>query len=285
MKIALLSLAAMLSASAASADVQLAMQNGRVSIVAKDATVRQILAEWARVGQTTIVNAERVPGGPLTLELTNVPESQALEILLRSLSGYITAPRPAGAADLSSFDRIIIMPTVAAARQPASAAPPPVFQSGPQFSQQPIAADDQDQEPPPQTPVFPPPGAGRGPVFNTSPQPQMANPQTGGAPGVYPPGFPPPQQQPAVGGQPFGGQPPFGGFGGQQPFGAQPPFNGAQPQQQPPPPQPSAVPTAPFGGVAVPGMVAPAPQQPGQPGQLQQPNPQPGQPVRRPGGA
>ena len=50
--------------------------------MAKDATVRQILAEWARVGQTKIVNVERIPGGPLTLELNNVPEAQALDILL-----------------------------------------------------------------------------------------------------------------------------------------------------------------------------------------------------------
>ena len=40
----------------ASADVQLTIQNGRVSLVAKDATVRQILTEWARVGDTKIVN-------------------------------------------------------------------------------------------------------------------------------------------------------------------------------------------------------------------------------------
>ena len=79
----------------ASADVQLTIQNGRVSLVAKDATVRQILTEWARVGDTKIVNIERVPGGPVTLELTNVPEAQALDVVLRSLSGYIAAPRPA----------------------------------------------------------------------------------------------------------------------------------------------------------------------------------------------
>src|SRR6476660_1076405 len=93
---------------AASADVHLTMQNGRVSLVAKDATVRHILAEWARVGQTKIVNMERVPGGPLTLELSNVPEAQALEVLLRTLSGYMTAPRPVEVPNLSHFDRIII---------------------------------------------------------------------------------------------------------------------------------------------------------------------------------
>ena len=57
MKTALFGAAALLLAvSTASADVQLTMQNGRVSLVATDATVRQILTEWARVGHTKIVN-------------------------------------------------------------------------------------------------------------------------------------------------------------------------------------------------------------------------------------
>ena len=53
-------------APAARAEVQFSIRNGRVTIVAKDATIRQILAEWARVGKTKIVNAERIPGGPIT---------------------------------------------------------------------------------------------------------------------------------------------------------------------------------------------------------------------------
>src|SRR5437899_2517925 len=109
MKTTILCVAACLFAvSTASAEVRVTMQNGRVSIVAKDATVRQILMEWARVGQTKIVNVDRVPGGPTTLELTDVPEAQALEVLLRALSGYITAPRPVEVENLSHFDRIII---------------------------------------------------------------------------------------------------------------------------------------------------------------------------------
>src|SRR5712671_2177894 len=235
MKTTILCVAALLcGASPAFADLRLTMHDGRVSIVAKDATVRQILTEWARVGQTKIVNVDRIPGGPITLELTNVPESQALDVLLRALSGYITAMRPVETDNLSQFDRIIIMPTLASARPgPSSAPPPPVFQQSPQFNQQPIAGDDEpdDQRPSPVTP-------NRGPVFNTFPQPQVVNPQTG-APTAFP-------------GQPVNGIPPQGGI-------PQAPVN-------------TAVPTAPFGGVAVPGMVAPAPpQQPGQlqPGQIQ----------------
>jgi len=45
-------------AAPASADVHITLQNGRVSIDAKDATLREILAEWAKVGQTKIVNGE-----------------------------------------------------------------------------------------------------------------------------------------------------------------------------------------------------------------------------------
>src|SRR5438045_7361667 len=115
-------LASVLVASTASADVQLSIQDGRVTLKAKDATLRQIMQEWARVGQTKVVNVERIPGGPMTLELNNVTESEALETLLRTLSGYIAAPRVAAAANnVSKFDRIVVMPTVVAPRQAMSA--------------------------------------------------------------------------------------------------------------------------------------------------------------------
>ena len=244
-----------LASSAAFAEVHVTMQSGRVSVVAKDATVRQILTEWARVGQTKIVNVERIPGGPITLELTNVPETQALDVLLRSLSGYITAPRAADAANLSQFDRIIIMPTLASARPAVSSAPPPpVFQQTPQFQQQLQTGDDEPDDQRPAPAAVPP---NRGPVFNTFPQPQVVNPQTG-----QPVAFP--GQVPATGGVP------------QQPQTGQPPVN-------------SSAPTSPFGGVAVPGMIVQPPQQPGQaqPGGIQPPGtiqPPRTQPVRRPGG-
>ena len=159
------------------ADVQLTIGNGRVSLVAKDATVRQILAEWARVGQTKIVNVERIPGGPVTLELKDVSEQQALDVLLRSVSGYMAAPRAAGVINASAFDRIIVMP---ASRAPvAVAASPPVVQqpalSG-QFGQlfQPPADENSADEPPSANVT-----ANRGPVFN--------QPLRGGLPAAEPP--------------------------------------------------------------------------------------------------
>ncbi len=162
-----------LTASAASAQVQLSLRDGRVTVVATNATVRQILAEWARVGQTKIVNVERIPGGPLTLELTDVPEQEALDILLRSVTGYMAAPRPVAVASLSRYDRILVLPTAATARPPASASPAPVFQ---QPAVQPRVIDDQDEDERPSI-VQPP----RGPLFPTFQQPPQGSPQPGGA--------------------------------------------------------------------------------------------------------
>ena len=127
MKTLILVVAASLAAAPpAFADLRLTLKDGRVSISAKDVTVRQILTEWMRVGQTKIVNVDRIPGGPVTLELQNVTETQALDVLLRPLSGYIAAPRAVPAATLSDFDRIIIMPTLATARPAlAPSAPAP----------------------------------------------------------------------------------------------------------------------------------------------------------------
>ena len=62
-------------------------------------------------GGTTIVNGERVPGPPVTLELQDVSEQQALDIVLRGVSGYLVAPRETAVAGASAFDRIFILPT------------------------------------------------------------------------------------------------------------------------------------------------------------------------------
>jgi hypothetical protein len=108
---------------------------GRVTLVARNAPIRTILAEWARLGGATVVNGERVAGAPVTLELTNVPERQALDVILRGVAGYMLAPRRTGSAGASAFDRIMILPTSVAPRNPppvaAAAARPgiprPVF--------------------------------------------------------------------------------------------------------------------------------------------------------------
>jgi hypothetical protein len=97
------------AASTAAAELKLDIRDGKVTLDARDVTIRQILAEWGRVGQTRIVNIERVGSGPVTLQLSAVSERQALDIILRSLSGYLAAPRAAGSAGASAYDRILIL--------------------------------------------------------------------------------------------------------------------------------------------------------------------------------
>jgi len=134
MPVRILALAALLLVFAVPAGAQpsvtLQFNAGQVTLSAQNAPVRVILAEWARLGGATIVNGDRVAGPPVTLELTGVPERQALDIVLRNVAGYMLAPRRAGTRGASEFDRILILPTsVAPSNPPAVAAggPRPVI--------------------------------------------------------------------------------------------------------------------------------------------------------------
>jgi hypothetical protein len=103
-------------------ELKLTFADGRVSLVAEDVPVAQILREWARLGGTKIVNLEKLAGGPVTLQFADVPEGQALETLLRAVSGYIVAPRAQAAAGQSMYDRILIL---AISNAPAAGTPAP----------------------------------------------------------------------------------------------------------------------------------------------------------------
>jgi hypothetical protein len=129
----LAAVAAAVSSPAFAGDLKLTMQNGRVTLIATDVPIRQILAEWARIGQTKIVNVEKLSGPNVTLQLIDAPERDALDVLLRSANGYIAAPRTTPVANAAVYDRItIFMSTTKAPTQVASAAPPPTFQRPPQ---------------------------------------------------------------------------------------------------------------------------------------------------------
>ena len=110
------------SAFPAQAQLKLEMAHGRVTLDAVNVPARQILAEWARIGGTKIVGGEKVAGAPLTLKLVDMPERQALDIILRNVAGFMAAPRAvASAAGASAYDRILIMATSSVAPAPANA--------------------------------------------------------------------------------------------------------------------------------------------------------------------
>lgn len=183
--------------------VKLEILNGLVTLDTKDATIREIFAEWARVGQTRVANAERVTGSPMTLQLQNVPERQALEIILRSAAGYVAAPRAVKQAALSEFDRIVLMPgarpagtpTQSSVSSPGPTQPQQMFGRGQRFLPPPPSSDVDDQDEPlpnaqmpipsvtrPGMPVGLPPTANsgeapnaQGPATSIAPMPQSAS--------------------------------------------------------------------------------------------------------------
>ncbi|HKT79933.1 MAG TPA: hypothetical protein VJP86_06905 [Vicinamibacterales bacterium] len=117
------------AAQAAAANVTVSLRNGLVSIHATQAPLSEIIAEWSRVGGTVFVNTNIVPATPTTLELTDVPEKDALAILLRDTTGYLAVGRSTADAGLSQLARVVIMPgrtmTTAERATQAAALPPP----------------------------------------------------------------------------------------------------------------------------------------------------------------
>ena len=129
----------------------------------------------------------------MTLELTNMPEGQALDIILRSVAGYMAAPRSAVEPNASLYDRIMILPTSTAPRVTQSA--PVTTPSMPTFAPPPpvMTSDDDDArvqiQRPPIFNTFPPVVAPNGIPGVTIPMPnQQAPTGRGGAPGQMPGG-------------------------------------------------------------------------------------------------
>lgn len=159
--------------------VKVEFHDGRVTVEANQAPVRSVLSEWAKVGGTKVVGAERISGTPITVKLINVPEAQALETILRSVAGYMAAPRHT-TVGASMYDRILVMATTSAPAvasnnsnaRPASNQPNAAFNGTqrfipPQRVQRPEEPEVDEQPEPDENPPSPP-------VF-TFPQPGQAN--------------------------------------------------------------------------------------------------------------
>jgi hypothetical protein len=181
----------------------------------------------------------------MSLELNAVPERQALDVLLRSVSGYMLAPRPTGTAGVSVFDRIMILPTSAA----PPAAPGPAGRGFPSPGVRPRIP----QPVMPQPPVMPTPEE-----LEDDPPQDIPPEEEEEAPLVQPVVRPRPQQRV---------------FPGLMPGGQAQPFEIPDMQEEEiepdPAPQPQVTPGNPFGlpagATSRPGVVTPVPQRP-QPG-------------------
>ncbi|MEO8480727.1 MAG: hypothetical protein ABI634_00870 [Acidobacteriota bacterium] len=143
-------------------------QDGRVTLSARNVTVREILGEWARQCGCYVVNGDKLPGAPLSIPLLYEHETQAkvLESLLRQASGYVLTPQRAGAVSKSNFETIYILATSSAVA--ASAGYPTVATPNPYANPTTGAPDDE-------LPPILPPGAPR----PMPPSPSSAPPPPG----------------------------------------------------------------------------------------------------------
>jgi hypothetical protein len=201
---AALLLAAAVTAQAQTVKVEFLM--GKVNLTAQNASVRTIITEWARVGGIRVINPERLSSTPVTLQLSGVPERQALDILLRDVGGYLLGPRQTELVPgISAFDRLMVVTAT------AGPVPRPAPAGSVNQSQRPVA-----QNPPFRRPqaVAPSEPDGESEPIN---EPQPDEPAQGGVPNrqnVRPAVMPPlPQAEvpatPAPAptpGNPFGGQ-------------------------------------------------------------------------------
>lgn len=165
--------------------------DGRVNLTARNVSVSDILAEWARQCGCYIVNADRMTATlPTPVQFEHAAQSDVLESLLRQAAGYVLTPKRAGVQAISNYETIFILATsnpVAGAYVPPPAVPtgpPPPSQGSPDDELAPVVPINQPPlptqlqqaaEPPP--PSSNPFGTRTG-AFEPTPSPQGTSPGT-----------------------------------------------------------------------------------------------------------
>lgn len=116
----ILSVALLLCArNGAAQNLSLEFNNGLVTLAAREVSLVQILERWAEVGGATIINGIGASNAPITVQFVDVPQREALDILLREMNGYVLTARKATSREASLFDRILILPKSAAPQRGA----------------------------------------------------------------------------------------------------------------------------------------------------------------------
>jgi len=211
-------------------DVWLSMHDGRVTLVARDVMVRDVLAAWEIVGRTKVIARERVPGTLTTLDIVDQPEAAALATVLRGVVGFVAARHHVLPKDASIYRLIVVNPTPAGVFVPQSAP------AAPQMAESAAM------------------GPRRGELGNFPPAfvPPPADDASGGL--AVSPGRIPGMLQPGPSGLGGPARPPFDGSGGIDPAAR--------------PSAPAQTPGYPGAGNKTPGGLTPVIKPPGGPGEL-----------------
>ncbi len=107
---------------AAGGGIRFTIGEGRVTLIARNAPLGAVLAEWERAGSTRFVDAGGLDAVPVSLHLVDVPEAMALRLLLRPAAGYVAVARAPSTPGASQYDRVEILAARATPSRPRSAA-------------------------------------------------------------------------------------------------------------------------------------------------------------------
>jgi hypothetical protein len=88
-------------------------QEGHVTLIANNVTLREILAEWSRRGGTRIINLDKLAGGPIDfpIRFENAGEMEVMQALLRGVAGKAYVPRVVGSPGASRLEIVHLTPT------------------------------------------------------------------------------------------------------------------------------------------------------------------------------
>jgi len=129
--------------------LDIAFNEGLVTLVAENVTLAEILAEWSRKGGSKFVNAEKLAGTPvIPTEFNSQPEADVLRALLRDAPGYGAAMRTAPSASASTVQTVFILAVRSQAVSNSSAPPPQAQQPPPQAAPRMIQGSPDDEIPP-----------------------------------------------------------------------------------------------------------------------------------------
>jgi hypothetical protein len=155
-----------------------------VTLHADQVTVREILAEWARLCDCLVVNADKLTGPPLAVPVAfdHAPQARVLGSLLRPAAGYVLTPQRPGSPSVSTYETIYIV----AASHPVGGDTGYGLPAYAPVATAPVTRGSPDDEIPPVLPL-PAPRAGSAPSNAPAPTPAPAAPSN--RPGIsVPPG-------------------------------------------------------------------------------------------------
>lgn len=104
-----------LSRETAAQSLSFEIVGGAVTLRARDVTIDEILARWSeKTGLTVVSQNGHGSDIPVTMQISAVPEREALALVLRGLSGYIMGERRDPETGVVRIDRLVILPDSAA---------------------------------------------------------------------------------------------------------------------------------------------------------------------------